>query len=383
MSERSTVVTLVHGTFARNAEWTKQGSLLTDRLDAAGYEVVRFPWSGRNSFHARRQAATELSRHLFSVNEDNPGVKQIVISHSHGGNVALQAVHDVEASVDAFTGGRIELISLATPYIYATRRKTPLTLLIVAAWVGILVLFSTLVLASLGENAGNVHLEPYHLILAVVILAEFIVVGIGLKLHGRPNVVDNIEVHLDSELGCSSVQHGQLLAIRAPGDEATAMLGSGQVLTWLNSKIERIIFPLLMSLCAVGGTIAVPGLIVLAMQGFSAEGGGPYAANPFHLDGWISIVVVVGLISFLVLALAAYALVTVAFLPALGFGIDGPYLSLFFLISAESAPPGECALVHTESRAVNQAGLAHSSLYFDEEIIGRVISRINGIIKSE
>ena len=85
------VITLVHGTFARRARWIRPGSKIFLHLRRAGYEVEAFQWSGRNSFRARSRAADQLRLRLEENASRRPGLRQIVIAHSHGGNVALLA----------------------------------------------------------------------------------------------------------------------------------------------------------------------------------------------------------------------------------------------------------------------------------------------------
>lgn len=113
--------TLVHGTFAANAPWTQDGSLLrrtlTNKLDDdVTFEV--FPWSGENSFAARADAAEKLRALLDQAVESSPNDRHVVIAHSHGGNVALCAI-EAEA-----TGRQIDaVICLATPFITARPRN--------------------------------------------------------------------------------------------------------------------------------------------------------------------------------------------------------------------------------------------------------------------
>jgi hypothetical protein len=114
-------VTLVHGTFARNALWTQDGSLLRRTLtNTLGDDVTfrAFLWSGDNSFAARADAAKELRALLDREVGSRPNDKHAVIAHSHGGNVAL-------AAIEAATAGRQidAVICLATPFVTARRRN--------------------------------------------------------------------------------------------------------------------------------------------------------------------------------------------------------------------------------------------------------------------
>lgn len=82
------MVTLVHGTWARKAPWTRKKSRLYDTLNAQGYKVERVEWDSWNRFATREAAAEKLRKHL----DDNDGYDHFVIAHSHGGNVAIRAL---------------------------------------------------------------------------------------------------------------------------------------------------------------------------------------------------------------------------------------------------------------------------------------------------
>src|SRR5579859_2469397 len=93
ISERSDVtILLVHGTFAKEAAWTREGSLmyaaLSQRFPDAALE--RFEWSGANSVLKRGEASMALRTNLIS--RINNGQRVYVVAHSHGGNVALNAM---------------------------------------------------------------------------------------------------------------------------------------------------------------------------------------------------------------------------------------------------------------------------------------------------
>src|SRR5262249_47174563 len=112
------VITLVHGTFARRANWSRPESNFAKALQARINNTVRFEsfdWSGFNLHRARLLASRRLADKLISTRKRFPGAKLIVVGHSHGGNVAAYALRDpiVAAAVDG-------LVSLATPFIWVT-----------------------------------------------------------------------------------------------------------------------------------------------------------------------------------------------------------------------------------------------------------------------
>jgi hypothetical protein len=136
------LVTLVHGTWARgffsyrrsHERWFEPGACFSRQLaaelrDKHGIDATfrRSLWSGANSLEERALAARRLAARLAAQGLQGAGRRRIVIGHSHGGNVALKAIEALEAP------SRVELISLATPFISLGRR--PLS----KAYVGLLV----------------------------------------------------------------------------------------------------------------------------------------------------------------------------------------------------------------------------------------------------
>ena len=114
------VVTLVHGTFAKDAEWVQEGSTLRGEIASAlgdhGCEVVFdvFKWSGRNSHKARIKAGYQLADHIRELKKRYPISKHFIVAHSHGGNVALFAHKHLEDEQHV-----LGIATLGTPFIYA------------------------------------------------------------------------------------------------------------------------------------------------------------------------------------------------------------------------------------------------------------------------
>ncbi|TKB24220.1 hypothetical protein FCL47_18710 [Desulfopila sp. IMCC35006] len=119
--QNSTVITLVHGTWAQNAPWIQESSPLRTALQRAlGKDTVFRPflWSGENSFAGRLAAAEDLRKFLQEGIEQSPGGRQVIIAHSHGGNVTMKALENCEyaQNIDA-------VVCLATPFIMTRLRQ--------------------------------------------------------------------------------------------------------------------------------------------------------------------------------------------------------------------------------------------------------------------
>ncbi len=121
MSKRR-VITLVHGTFDRNAQWTQPESQLRSELSKClpgDTEFKYFDWSGDNSHRARLMAASRLRRQVEDTIVEFPDADHFIIAHSHGGNVAFYAFRDDPPSVRSRLSG---IICMATPFIHCDKR---------------------------------------------------------------------------------------------------------------------------------------------------------------------------------------------------------------------------------------------------------------------
>jgi pimeloyl-ACP methyl ester carboxylesterase len=132
---RHVIVTLVHGTWAAGAPWTRSASLLCKGLqefyprlveklgcasDHASLTFAKpFAWSGKNLHRDRCLAASNLQQQLRDQAKANPGAAQVIVGHSHGGNIALAALAGLDPAC------RIAgVICLNTPFITVLRRNT-------------------------------------------------------------------------------------------------------------------------------------------------------------------------------------------------------------------------------------------------------------------
>ena len=136
---RTTRLILVHGTYffqrARKPEvivspesttdekrrarlrWYEPGSEFREQLASSLRESrIEFTtrlltWDGRNSIKSRNDAAIALADEIGKLAKTNDPI--VVIAHSHGGNVALRAVHLTGATSMA----NLKVVTLATPFV--------------------------------------------------------------------------------------------------------------------------------------------------------------------------------------------------------------------------------------------------------------------------
>lgn len=118
------VVTLVHGTAGWRSSWLRERSRLRAHLESTfpgRIEFCRVSWSGLNSFKARRNGAVSLRRQIRENANRWPEARQVVVAHSHGGSLSIEALNDDDCSkkVDG-------LVCMATPFLTLTRYRLPL-----------------------------------------------------------------------------------------------------------------------------------------------------------------------------------------------------------------------------------------------------------------
>jgi hypothetical protein len=237
--------------------------------------VDRFLWSGRNTFTDRAEAARSLRTALRNKAREHPGVAQVVLAHSHGGNVAVKAL---DTRDELCSGGGIPkvraLLTLGTPFVRLVSRSGPLTKVgqltqFVDERLPVLLLLLSVVMALyLGVRSHSVEetiLASVLVIAALVALLRMspsaattiIVITLGIgdaklreDLIGLTSLLAFVVFSFGKfvlpswfrglfELGKSQVEDEPLylrcplLALRAPRDEASLVIGLGQVLQGL------------------------------------------------------------------------------------------------------------------------------------------------------
>ncbi len=162
------LITLVHGTWPRGplhdvfltpfhglwpppsgAEslWFAESSVFRNRLIAAlnrqklHARISPFLWSGANSVRARDIAAQKLAEHIRTERLIHPDSTQLLIAHSHGGNVVLRSLGQLAVGHD-----NIFIAALATPFVEILRaslsgKDRALTENVLALFAGMLTLY--------------------------------------------------------------------------------------------------------------------------------------------------------------------------------------------------------------------------------------------------
>jgi hypothetical protein len=85
--------------------WFEEGSRFLDRLSTElgdiPHKVRPLLWSGANSIFVRDKIANVLAERISAEHAKHPQAAQLVIAHSHGGNIALRALHHLKQRADS------------------------------------------------------------------------------------------------------------------------------------------------------------------------------------------------------------------------------------------------------------------------------------------
>jgi len=223
------IVTLVHGTFSPDAEWTRRGSSfrieLADRLSGLGHvHLRRFTWSGANNLFDRFDAEIALRRNISRIHSRFPDAQHFVVAHSHGGNIASGLLTgDRQPGV---TG----IACLATPFFHLRFREEALDqTLLSRSWVGILSLCAFI-------TAQMVHLNWW---VQFIVIAGCVFVGssVGAFLSGGLSAI--AAPAREFVAGAQPRRRMPLLNLRGAGDEAAFALSFGQMVDWICSSMHR------------------------------------------------------------------------------------------------------------------------------------------------
>lgn len=398
------VVTLIHGTFARKAPWTRPGSRLCGQVEAyfgGQVQLRRFGWSGRNSFRARSRAVIALNDDLAAVGRQHPQVPHYLIGHSHGGNVALGGA--MHGEVDG-------VICLATPVLTTRRRRfPPLTRIMIGFG-----FFMTLLLPLIDlENSGEA--SDFEAGAALVCAALAVVWYRAARVIAARICEDRPYHKLDPE---------RVAFIRSPFDEASGIIGLANVVGWAISRLTAGPFELLQrfareasverrTLVALGfAGVTIVGAIAISLPDL-VEGGERILAD----DTWLgaihlvlsTLIVLIGLTGFVLNILAPvlrrarsnklllfllwplflYAGIFggLFFLPAIllmslthAAAVGGELLicSVLVEVTAEPCPAGNWTVFQLRPPA--ETSLRHSSVYESDSGLAAVLAALEAII---
>lgn len=412
------VITLIHGTFAKDAEWTQP-----DKSKLCAFLRERFPnqirferpvWDSRNWHKSRYEA----SRNLLDMPRQY-GAPHFVIAHSHGGTVLAYALRDDTEFASSLAG----VAFLSTPFIQARERLATRWILALVPLAIAIVAFAIAVMLSIIALGEILTLTPTVFVAlgvsAAVAVASYAITQrlVGTPEGGLPpalkTAVNAMVAHFDLNVLSSPSLAAKALILRANADEAFSALSwahfVSRVLTevpvriallpnyiWeeiyntpnaLGRKLES------MAVHNWAGTRFIGWLILFALLGFSAGipimkfvlGEDAFEAEwPFvHFaafmlkEMWSNLLVEAAWLAlaaiFISLAIAVLAIPTIALLFRVFFGRWMFLQGLFVELSVEATPPGHWCIhqlgfpIKEKPDMAKALALTHSRSYDDPD----------------
>src|SRR3954462_5561351 len=97
---------LVHGTYAKSAQWPKLRDALAEAAYATGDKPVfeTLTWTGRNRARDRQAAAAAIHALVQSVQRASINEKIFLIGHSHGGSAIAYFLKEHPEAAKALEG---------------------------------------------------------------------------------------------------------------------------------------------------------------------------------------------------------------------------------------------------------------------------------------
>jgi hypothetical protein len=247
-------ITVVHGTWPdglfrtllgrkRRTYWFDDGSSFFTRLSAelgdVPHRIKSLPWCGENSVYERDNAAQHLADDLSAEHNEHPQATQLVVAHSHGGNIALRALYYLQKREGSLVYGEESatplVVTLATPFVEihpadSGQRSFLVRLAPISAFVLPLSIFASPVLTSVVEHPSASAVS----LLAALLLSIGVLGAWGWYWMGRVAARQKQVESLSDATRLGEVSSAQrLLVIRAVDDEAYLVMALGTILTYI------------------------------------------------------------------------------------------------------------------------------------------------------
>jgi hypothetical protein len=244
------LITLVHGTWGRGflflrdeGRWYADGSRFNTRLADAllkqglTTKVAPFLWSGANSVVERDIAARQLSEDIRANQSEHRSSINVLIAHSHGGNVALRALDHLGAASD-----EVFVVTLATPFVEILPAKLSKMESNLIRLVGMVSAIAVVTLVHI-VNSAFFKLTGIAATIGSIILGLLAIVFVAWSMRFETaDAVKSMEFVKLTETS-NYVSRHPILVLRAVDDEAALALAAGALGNRLTRWItERVLF---------------------------------------------------------------------------------------------------------------------------------------------
>ena len=229
---------------------------LSAELGDIPHKIKPLLWSGANSIFVRDKTAHVLAEYLSAEHTEHPQATQLIIAHSHGGNIALRALHHLQkrdaSQLYGADGANPFVVTLATPFIeihQANFGPRPMLirqaiLIVMIFLLFILALAFLFILLLLFPSLQDAYTAPIFVIYSTVVLAITNIVG-RWWLVGRATTRQNqLDALKDATRLGELVSAQRLLVIRAIDDEASLALALGAIFNFVTAKLVTYVLRL-------------------------------------------------------------------------------------------------------------------------------------------
>jgi hypothetical protein len=190
-----------------------------------GLFFCEFRWNGKNSHRERIRASWALLEHLQREIAANPDAKHVILAHSHGGTVAVNAL---ARSGDSLPRGAIsQLICMATPFAYVVPANWEHTWAFTASLASLIAPIPVLVITRFTDLSAPITT----LLCLAIMMVTLLAVSLPLVLYARDVGLKYIEAMRDLCVPTTM--------LRGTRDEATLTIGLAQSVNWLIASPQR------------------------------------------------------------------------------------------------------------------------------------------------
>jgi pimeloyl-ACP methyl ester carboxylesterase len=218
---------LVHGTFAKSADWPALQDSVAEAAREAGESgyFQQVPWSGKNRAAAREAAASTILKSVQDIRSNSYNEKVFLIGHSHGGSAIAYFLKEHPEAAKTLAGCAF----LSTPFVAIRPRTDPLWFI-----VG-LIFFPYVTFISLWNKITSPEGIEKHLNTSIMndALAYFFpifsscaiaaLLWLALAFVKRATAPQQVEQSIRQQT--ADIPGGNYLFLRCSGDEAAAELG--------------------------------------------------------------------------------------------------------------------------------------------------------------
>lgn len=384
-SKNNIAVLLVHGTFAPNSAWTKDGPLrdaLADEFSLSEDDIVKVSWTGANRIGDRESGAKIIKTVVDGLIAK--GKKDIwCIGHSHGGSVLLYYLQKYD------TGSYVKrVINYNTPYYYMSE-KEPNELFDSVLTCLALSLFGYLLLAFV-NLIGNFNFYTILFAASISLVSLYFLIGnskISSVIRSIPDRYRRIVRIINGKFKSKyffddKIENTKILSLNTYSDEVRNIFQIySSIISIPSLLLHRIFLILIFFIYYFSATQGVYVANQQCFQGFNSILLNYFEYTPncpdtlFFLKYLIIIFIesIVFVVFYILIVNFMYLILFAPFVFLLGFPICSAITELYFIRFEIGVIPSNVISNYELDFPVYGNFLNHSSLYSNEEVIESIV----------